>query len=64
VPGIATLIVAALLTAAVWLAPLGAIPAEVPSDNAACETESTEATTAPSVMGPGYNPPPPYIPVS
>jgi len=64
VPGIATLIVTALLTAAVWLTPYVAAPAGAPGDDAACETVSTESTAAPSVMGPGYNPPPPYIPVS
>jgi hypothetical protein len=64
VPGIATLIVTALLTAAVWLAPLVPAPADALADGATCEVSSTEATRAPSVMGPGYNPPPPYIPVS
>jgi hypothetical protein len=63
-PGIATLIVTALLTAAVWLAPFVLAPADGLADGAACEVASTEATKAPSVMGPGYNPPPPYIPVS
>lgn len=63
-PGIATLIVAALLTAAVWLAPFVPEPAGSRGDSASCEVTSTETTKAPSVMGPGYNPPPPYIPVS
>ncbi len=63
-PGIATLIVTALLTAAVWLAPFISTPAGALGDSAACTVASTEATTAPSVMGPGYNPPPPVIPVS
>jgi hypothetical protein len=64
VPGIATLLLTALLTAAVWLAPFVPAPAGALADSAACEVPSTEATAAASVMGPGYNPPPPYIPVS
>jgi hypothetical protein len=56
--------VTALLTAAVWFAPFASAPADASADDAACKVASTEATTAPSVMGPGYNPPPPYIPVS
>lgn len=63
-PGIATLIVTALLTAVVWLAPLVSAPAAPSPDTAACEIASTEATKSASVMGPGYNPPPPVIPVS